>query len=124
MLGRMGKGCVLAIGVALSACTTSSRYAGTVTTQAGSCGLGFDSAGRANATLLVHGDDIQFLPTDGVTVLPGHVDGAGHMLAGSNAPGADRKPFQQVFEGDRDGDAVTGRFASPRCRAMVALSRK
>jgi len=28
-----------------------------------------------------------------------------------------------VFEGDLHGDKVTGRYATPRCRASVALTR-
>ena len=86
------------------------------------CGTGFDAGGKAAATLIVQGNDAQFAPSDGVTVLKGHISPAGHVAAASTTDGADHKPFQQVFEGDRTGDRVTGRFASPRCRAAVVLS--
>ncbi len=99
------------------------RYVGDLTTTQGNCGLGIDPQGKATATLMVRGDNVQFAPTDGVVVLPGHVNGAGHVLAGSNATGADKKPFPQVFEGDRDGERVRGTFATPLCRASVELRR-
>jgi hypothetical protein len=99
------------------------RYAGHLVTTQGDCGLGFDSQGNATATLTLRGSEAQFAPTDGVTVLPGHVDGAGHVLAGSNATGADKKPFPQVFDGSRAGEHVHGTFATPRCRASVELAR-
>ncbi len=97
------------------------RFVGMVTTSQGSCGLGFVD-GKATATLMVRGADVAFAPSDGVTVLPGHVTGE-HVVAGSSSVGADKKPFVQVFEGDRKGDEVSGVFATPRCRAAVALRR-
>ena len=100
-----------------------SRFVGSVATTQGICGLGFDAQGKATATLMVRGSDVQFVPSDGVTVLPGHMDAAGHVLAGSNAVGGDKKPFPQVFDGERKGDAVSGVFATPRCRADVMLKR-
>ena len=90
-------------------------------TEQGVCGSGFD-AGKAPATLIVHGGDVQFAPSDGVTVITGHITATGHVVATGVTDGADHKPFQQVFEGDRTGDRVTGRFASPRCRASGVLS--
>ncbi len=111
------------IGCTLAGCSGGmTRYSGLATVQQGDCGTGFDATGKASATLLVDGGDVQFAPTDGVTVLAGHVTESGHMLATSTTAGADHKPFQQVFEGDRTGDKVVGRFASPRCRAAVALT--
>ena len=108
--------------MALAACSGgSARYTGTLATEQGMCGSGFDAAGKAAATLVVHGGDVQFAPNDGVTVLNGHMSAAGHVVAASVTDGADHKPFQQVFEGDRDGDRVAGRFASPRCRAAGVL---
>ena len=109
----------------LAACAAPNdgHFVGTVTTTQGICGLGFDAQGKAQATLMVRGEAVQFIPSDGVLVLDGHVNGAGHVLAGSNATGADKKPFPQVFEGDRDGERVRGTFATPRCRASVDLKR-
>ena len=101
----------------------NARYVGTVTTTQGACGLGFDAGGTAHATLMVRGMNVEFVPSDGVTVLPGHLDGGGHVVAGSSITGADKKPFPQVFDGDRKGDAVQGVFATPRCRATVAMRR-
>ncbi len=116
--------CGLAVlGVAGCGGEDATRFVGGAATTQGVCGLGFDAQGKATATLMVRGGDVQFVPSDGVTVLPGHVDAAGHVLAGSNAVGADKKPFPQVFEGARKGDAVSGVFATPRCRADVVLKR-
>ncbi len=109
--------------VAVAACAGGSqRYAGTLAAGQGACGAGFDAGGKAAATLMIHGNDVQFAPSDGVTVLTGHVTDAGHVVASSVTDGADHKPFQQVFEGDRSGDRVVGRFASPRCRAAAVLT--
>ena len=107
----------------LAACAAGSvRYAGTLSAEQGNCGIGFDAGGKAAATLVVQGTDARFAPTDGVTVLDGHISPSGHVTASSVAEGADHKPFQQVFEGDRTGDRVVGRFASPRCRAAAVLN--
>jgi hypothetical protein len=109
----------------LSGCSGGvTRFAGPLTTEQGACGPGFDAAGQARASLVVKGSDVQFAPSDGVVVLPGHVNDAGHVVASTNAMGADRKPFPQVFEGDHTGDRITGRFATPRCRATVVLTRQ
>ena len=115
----------VAIMILLAGCSgeQNARYVGTATTTQGACGLGFDADGTAHATLMVRGADVQLVPSDGVWVLPGHLDGGGHVVAGNSATGADKKPFMQVFEGDRKGEAVQGVFATPRCRATVALRR-
>ena len=106
--------CGLAL-LALAGCGPGDqRYVGPVTTDQGACGLGFDDQGRAEATLLVRGDQARFLPTSGTQTLAGHVDAAGHVMAGSTLPGADRKPFVQVFEGEVKAGHVTGKFATPR----------
>jgi hypothetical protein len=112
--------------VGLAGCVAASdgTYVGVVSTELGACGPGFDSRGKTTATLVLHGADVQFAPQDGVIVLNGHMDAAGHVIATNTAPGMDHKPFQQVFEGDRNGDQVVGRFASPRCRATVQLTRR
>ncbi len=133
MSGRLGKGndnlnmkAATMLLLLLSACTASGdgRFVGPLTTDQGACGLGFDDQGKATATLLLRGEAAKFAPTTGVLVLSGHVNGAGHVLAGNNTPGADRKPFPQVFEGERTGNQVVGRFATPRCRAAVTLTRR
>ena len=82
------------------------------------CGTGFDAGGKAAATLIVQGNDVQFAPSDGVTVLKGHISPAGHVAAASTTDGADHKPFQQVFEGDRTGRPGDGpvRLAALPCR--------
>ena len=100
------------------------RYVGPVVTNEGACGLGFDGAGHASATLIVRKDEASFFPSSGAQSLPGHVSEAGHVQTGSTAAGADRKPFVQVFEGDVAGDRVTGKFATPRCRASVEMTRR
>ena len=114
---------LVAIGLTGCGGVENRRFVGSLATTQGACGLGFGADGSAPATLMLRGANVEFAPTDGVTVLPGHIDGAGHVLAGSNATGADKKPFPQVFEGDRKGDEVSGVFATPRCRAKVTLKR-
>ncbi len=111
------------VGVAGCGGSDAARYVGRVTTTQGGCGLGFGPDGTATATLMVRGPDVQFAPSDGVTVLPGHVSDSGHVVAGSSVTGAEKKAFAQVFEGDRKGDEVSGVFATPRCRAVVSLRR-
>ena len=115
---------VSSVMVGLAGCgSETSRFVGHLATTQGACGSGFDADGTATATLMVRGPDVEFVPSDGVTVLPGHVSAAGHVLAGSSVTGAEKKPFPQVFEGDRNGDEVSGVFATPRCRATVRLRR-
>lgn len=117
--------CASLVGLALAGCGAAGdgRFVGSVATTEGACGLGFDGQGKSTATLMMRGKDVLFAPSDGVTVLGGHVNDSGHVLAGSNVTGADKKPFPQVFEGDRDGDRVRGVFATPRCRGRVELQR-
>ena len=128
MVGRVGKTFSYAawlILLGLSGCSgEAARFTGPVTVEQGTCALGFDATTNTTASLVLRGNDVQFAPSDGVIVLTGQIDGKGHVVASSNATGADRKPFPQVFEGDRDGDRVVGRFASPRCRANVVLTRR
>ena len=114
---------IILIGLAGCGGRTDGTYVGLLTTQQGLCGMGEDSRANAPATLSLRGKDAQFEPEDGVIMLEGHIDNAGHVLAQSNAPGADHKPFPQVFEGDLTANRVSGRFATPRCRAIVTLTR-
>ena len=117
-------GWVLAL-LALSGCGSGdARYVGPVVTNEGACGLGFDGAGNASATLIVRKDEASFYPSSGSQSLLGHMSAAGHVLTSSTAAGADRKPFVQVFEGDVAGDRVVGKFATPRCRAAVEMTRR
>lgn len=100
------------------------RYVGVASTEQGSCGLGFDEAGKAASTLLIRGNEVKFAPSDGVVVLEGRVDHGGHVLAQGTTIGADHKLFLQVFEGDQHGSQIKGQFASPRCRVSVELTRR
>ena len=110
----------------LTACGAAGdgRYVGVASTEQGLCGQGFDEAGKATSTLLIRGSEVKFAPSDGVVVLEGRVDNSGHVLAQGITAGADRKPFLQVFEGDRSGSHIKGQFASPRCRMSVELTRR
>ncbi len=132
-MGHVGKGnhrvnvkwpTLLLIGLAGCANTTNGLYLGLVSTQQGVCGPNDGNQAGTRASLTLRGKDVQFQPDNGVIVLEGHLDSAGHMLAQSNAPGADHKPFAQVFEGDLVGHRIVGRFATPRCRATVSLARQ
>ena len=97
------------------------RYAGTMAVQQGDCGPGFSSS--TAATLMVREGKAEFAPNDGVTVLSGNMNGAGQVHVANTTPGADHKPFVQVFEGVRKGETISGQYASPRCRATVTLAR-
>ena len=111
--------------LALSACSSGrdGRYFGTLSTQTGTCGLSATASGQLDGSLMIRGDDVVFAPEQGVVVLQGRINAAGHVVAASSPLGADHKPFTMVFEGDLHGDKVTGRYATPRCRASVALTR-
>ena len=122
-LGKMGN-YLLVVLLAGCGAVSDARFSGSVTATEGVCGLGFDAAGRARATLVTRGDDVRFAPSDGVIVLSGKMNAAGHVVVGSTAAGADKKPFAQVFEGDLAGDYVSGVYATPRCRAKVDLNRR
>jgi hypothetical protein len=113
---------VLLIGVAACAGGRNGRYAGNVVTESGTCGLA-SNGGHADGTLMIRGDEVVFAPDQGVVVLNGHIDAAGHVKASMTAPGMDHKPFPMVFEGDLQGTRVAGRYATPRCRATVQLDR-
>ncbi len=118
---------VLVTGLAgLAGCAPgrSASYVGVLADQQGYCGAAENSHGITPATLSIRGHTVQFEPESGVINLDGQIDSAGHVLAESNTPGADHKPFLQVFEGDLAGNSVTGRFATPRCRATVTLKRE
>ncbi len=109
----------------LSACAggPDGRYFGHMTTQTGICGLSATPDGRIEASLTIRGGDVLFAPEQGVVALQGRIDASGHIVAANTQPGADRKPFAMIFEGDLRGDTITGRYATPRCRAAVTLTR-
>ncbi len=109
----------------LAACAggPDGRYFGKMATQTGICGLSATPDGQIDASLTIRGGDVRFVPEQGVVVLPGRIDAAGHVIASDSQPGADRKSFVMVFEGDLHGDTITGRYATPRCRATVTLAR-
>jgi hypothetical protein len=98
------------------------RYVGNVVTDSGTCGLA-SNGGQAEGTLLIRGNEVVFAPDQGVVLLTGHVDPAGHVKASVTAPGVDHKRFLMAFEGDVKGTQVAGRYATPRCRATVQLDR-
>ena len=114
----------LVIGLAGCANQPSANFAGLMAPHQGECNLSDSSQARVLASLNQRGDDVEFIPNNGVVILEGHIDRAGHILAQSNMPGADHKPFVQVFDGQLAGDHVTGEFATPRCRATVSLLRQ
>ncbi len=114
----------LSVGLVSCSSTTNGRYVGDLSVEQGSCSSQPANAGHIAATLVLRGDKAEFAPDDGVAVLTGQIDSAGHLLVSSNAPGADHKPFREVFEGDRTGDKIRGKFATPLCRATVELSRR
>jgi hypothetical protein len=134
-MGRSGKDKIpfhwaawLALGSALTlgGCAAGGerdgRYAGTVTTDTGLCGLASGTRPAVGA-LLIRRAEVEFAPDEGVIVLHGRVDETGHVVASATTLGADHKPFVMAFEGDLRGNHVEGRYATPRCRAVVKLDR-
>lgn len=109
----------LLIGLAGCASTATGTYAGRMAIEQGVCG-----PSEAIASLNLRGKTVQFAPNNGVVLLDGHVDADGHVLAQSQTMGADHKPFAQVFEGQLANGQITGRYATPRCRATVTLVRR
>ena len=71
----------------------------------------------------MRGDKVVFAPDEGVLALQGRIDAAGHVTASATTPGIDHKPFIMAFEGDLRDSRITGRYATPRCRASVRLDR-
>ena len=110
---------LILIGLTGCAATAIGTYVGPLAVEQGVCG-----PDQATASLNLRGSNVQFAPNNGVVVLQGEVDNAGHVLAQSQTLGADHKPSSQVFEGQLAGDHITGRYATPRCRATVTLVRR
>ena len=116
---NVNRATLFVIGLAGCAPVATQTYVGSLATEHGVCG-----PPNAPASLNLRGNSVQFAPNTGVVVLEGSIDAAGHVLTETQALGADHKPFAQVFEGQRDGDHITGRYATPRCRATVTLERR
>lgn len=109
--------------VVLAGCAgRDGRYVGAVDADEGACGLAA-SGGRTNGALVVRGGEVIFAPDEGVLLLRGRIDAQGHVTASLQMPGVDRTPFTMVFEGDLRDGRVSGRYATPRCRASVRLDR-
>lgn len=74
------------------------------------------------STLVVDQDHVSFAPADGVLVLQGR---RGHdrtrLHAQLSLPGMDHKPVPMVFEAHPDGDAISGLYGTPTCRAEIRL---
>ena len=107
------------IGLSGCAANATGTYVGPLAIEQGVCG-----ESQTTASLTLRGKTVQFAPNNGVVVLEGHVDSDGHVLAQSQTLGADHKPFAQVFEGQLANGHITGRYATPRCRATVTLVRR
>ena len=116
---NVNRAILIVIGLAGCATTAVGTYVGPLAIEQGVCG-----PGQATASLNRRGNNVQFAPNNGVVVLQGEINGAGHVLAQSRTLGADHKPFTQVFEGQLAGDHITGRYATPTCRATVTLVRR
>jgi hypothetical protein len=129
-MGRLGKdnnpawlislAVVLALLAGCAGGARNGRYAGAVDADEGVCGP-VSGGTHLVGSLQIRGDAVLFAPDGGVLILPGHVDGAGHVSASATMPGVDHKPFLMVFEGDLHGDQLEGHYATPRCRATVRL---
>jgi hypothetical protein len=115
----------LLLAVILGSCAAdgrNDRYAGQVDAEQGVCGP-IGAGQHMVASLQIRGDQVLFAPDEGVVLLQGRIDVAGHVTASLDAPGADHKPFPMVFEGSLHGMMIDGRYATPRCRAKVQLHR-
>lgn len=111
----------------LCACTNSptgiqGRWVGTVKPVAGTC----DPVSQA--VLVIEASrtppySALFSPTAGVLALQGTSDGTGQVTADLHGTGMNHQPYVLSFAGARTGDAITGIYISPRCRAEVELHR-
>lgn len=110
----------LPVFLAFAACATGpgGRWVGPVTPEAPSAAC---QPGRG--VLTARDGKALFAPNEGTVVLEGTLASDGTVRAERNAPGADKKPFLQVFEGRLEGDRVTGTLSTPRCRHRVELTR-
>jgi hypothetical protein len=92
------------------------EYSGKLTPIAGTC----DPPGRA---ILTRTDNqIQFVPRDGVVILPGTIGASGQIEAALALRGTDRAASKLQFIGQLRGPRVAGTYTTPRCQYSVDLS--
>ena len=105
-------------GTVVAAPDLRGRWTGSLHTVQGSC------PDHHSSTLMVDRDHVSFAPADGVLVLQGRRSrDPGHLHAQLDLPGINHKPVPMVFEGHPDGDAITGLYGTPTCRAEIRLER-
>ena len=115
----------LAVCALVTACASESpashadgEWVGTLRTVAGAC------PDQAPSDLVVSDKEITFVPGDGVLALKGRraadPDVLHAQLLGSDM---NHKPLPMVLEARLEGDAVTGTYGTPTCRADVSLHR-
>lgn len=107
----------IAAALSLTACTTytGTTYTGLLHPESGIC----DQAQMASLTFT--GSKVLFAPTQGVLILPGTIDPAGHITAGSILPGATHSGYPVHFEGQRKGNEVNGTYRTPRCTYAIRM---
>ncbi len=118
---------LLVLAAALCACTNSptgiqGRWVGTVKPVAGTC----DPVSQA--VLIIEAGrtppySALFSPTAGVLALQGTSDGTGQVAADLHGTGMNHQPYVLSFAATRTGNAITGTYITPRCRAEVELHR-
>ena len=106
--------------LAFAACATGpgGRWVGSVTPEAPSA-----ACQSSRGVLTARDGKALFAPNEGTVVLEGTLAPDGTVRAERNAPGADKKPFPQVFEARLEDDRMTGTLSTPRCRHRVELTR-
>jgi len=107
-----------AVIILLGSCAAGppSRYAGTLTPISGTC----DQPGRAILTRTEH--HVQFVPYDGVIILPGVISQAGEIRAALAARGTATPLVPLLFSGQVRGNRITGTYSTPRCRYAADLA--
>ena len=94
------------------------RWFGTMTPVQASSGC---VAGRAS--LVSSRGAVLFTPDEGTRTLEGTVSPEGAVTAERTTPGANKQPYTTTLTAQLAPGAITGTYATPRCRYAVALTR-
>ena len=113
----------VAIPLLLAACTsptaaTDGQWFGDMAPEQPALGC---PPGRAS--LVSTRNVVLFTPNEGTQTLAGTIAATGAVTAERTTTGADKKPYVAALAARVEGGAITGTYATPRCRYAVRLSR-
>ena len=76
------------------------------------------------ASLVASRGAVLFTPDEGTWTLDGTVAPGGAITAGRMTTGANKQPYATTLTAGLTGGAITGTYATPRCRYAVTLTRR